>query len=199
MQVRVSGGDKPYLIWAPDLRRGRVTLPVMSIRRESDEFYFPKFSPAHFHYMAKKFVDSERSRVELIYRPVPTLINYSLSVWAEHKIDLEYIQYQIKIRFNPVAEFFVEDDHIRGTVFVKCTGMSSAVDDDVPADQRQNKRYDFTMTMEGWLPLPTKVVPTILGRVLTFKEQLGPEPTFGNFLESALSKRDAPVINVRSR
>jgi len=198
MQVRVSGGDKPYLIWAQDLKRGRVSLPVMSIKRESDEFFFPKFSPAHFHHMARRYLDSQATRMELIFRPVPTLINYSLSVWGEHKRDIEYIQYQFKIRFNPAAEFYVEDEHIRGTVFMKCTGMTNAVDDDVPADQRANKRYDFAVTMEGWLPLPTKVVPTILGRVLTLKERIGSEEAYGSFLENVLGKQDAPVINVRS-
>ena len=172
MQVRVSGGDKPYLIWAQDLYRGRVQLPVMSIKRDSEEFNPMKFSPAHVHYMTKRFVDKEGTKLALTYRPVPSNINYTLSVWAEHKRDLEYILYQIRTCFNPVCEFLVEDEHLRGSVFLKYNGMTTAVDDDVPADQRANKRYDFSLIMEGWLPLPEKIVPSILGRVSSLREQV---------------------------
>jgi len=170
MQVRISGGDKPYLIWAQDLKRGRVTLPVMSIKREREELYVPKFSSPHVHFMNRRFLDESGTKIALALRPVPVLINYSLSVWAEHKRDLGYIQYQIRTRFNPVAEFMIEDEHLRGSVLLKYGGMTSAVDDDMPADQRANKRYDFSIEMEGWSPLPEKHVPAILGRVTNLRE-----------------------------
>jgi hypothetical protein len=173
MSVRISGGDKPYLIWAQDLSLGRVTLPVMSIKRESDEFNFEKFSPAHTHYMSKRFLDPEGTKIALAYRPVPALINYSLSVWAEHKRDLEYIKYQIQTRFHPIAEYMVEDEHLRGSIVLKWNGMTPQVDDELPPDQRANKRYDYSITMEGWLPLPEKIVPSILGRAIALKEDTG--------------------------
>lgn len=192
MGVRVSGGDKPYLVWAQDLKRGRVQLPVMAIKRESDEHNPMKFNPAHFHYMSKRFLDPDGTRVALAYRPVPSLISYTLSVWAEHKRDLEYIFYQVRARFNPVASFMVEDEHLRGEVFMKYNGMTVAVDDEVPADQRQNKRYDYSITMEGWLPLPEKVVPTVLGRVTSFREHSGKIPK-GDVLDIVHGK---DVLNV---
>lgn len=198
MQVRISGGDKPYLIWAQDLEKGRVTLPVMSITRQNDEDYPAKFSPAHFHYMSRRFLDAEGSKIALAFRPVPALINYQLSVWAEFKRDLEYILYQVRTRFNPVAEFLVEDEHLRGSVFLKYNGMTNSVDTDVPADQRANKRYDFAVTMEGWLPLPERVVPSILGRVTTLKESVNPLFDFGDVLDTAESKDIIPVIDSRS-
>jgi len=198
MGVRVSGGDKPYLVWAPDLKRGRVTLPLMAIRRENDEHNPQKYSPAHTHYMAKRFLDTEGTKIALTYRPVPALINYSLSVWAEHKRDLEYIHYQIRTRFNPAAEFLVEDEYIRGSVFLRYNGMNSSIDDEMPADQRSNKRYDYSITMEGWLPLPEKVVPSILGRVVTLKEQVSGSAA-GLTLETVLSQKDLPVIQTRRR
>jgi hypothetical protein len=169
--VRISGGDKAYLIWAQDLKMGRVTLPVMAIKRESDQFNEQKFSPPHFHYMSRRFLDSEGSKVALAYRPRPAILKYTLSVWAEHKRDLEYILYQISTRFNPIAEFMVEDEHLRGSVVLKYNGMTVAVDDDIPADKFAQKRYDIALEMEGWLPLPEKHVPTILGRVTTLKDQ----------------------------
>lgn len=172
VQTRISGGDKPYLIWAQDLKLGRITLPVMSIKRESEEFNPDLFSPAHTHYMSRRYLDSEGSRMALAYRPIPALLKYTLSTWAEHKRDLEYIKYQILTRFTPVAEYMVEDEHLRGSVLLKYEGVTNAVDDDVPPDQRANKRHDYSITMEGWLPLPEKIVPSILGRVTTLKDGL---------------------------
>jgi hypothetical protein len=170
MQVRIAGGDKPYLIWAQDLKLGRVTLPVMAITRTSDEHNAMKFSPAHTHYMTKRFLDSEGSRVALVYRPVPALINYTLSVWGESKLDLEHILYQVRTRFHPLAEYFVEDEHLRGAVQLRYNGYTDGVDNEVPADTRANKRHDYSVTMEGWLPLPEKIVPTVLGRVISLNE-----------------------------
>ena len=188
MQVRITGGDKPYLIWAQDLKRGRVYLPVMAIKRSDDAHYESKFSPAYYHYMSKRYLDPSGTRIALAYRPVPSLINYTLSIWAEHKRDLEYIFYQIRTRFNPCAEFFAEDEHLRGSVFMKYNGMTVASDDEVPADQRQNKRYDITIVMEGWIPLPEKIVPSIVGRVASFKEGIAKIPK-GEVLDVILGKQ----------
>jgi hypothetical protein len=196
LQVRLSGGDKPYLIWAQDLKVGRVKLPVMAIRRENDEHYPMKFSPAHGHWMAKRYLDSECSRIALSYRPVSALIGYTLSVWAEHKRDLEYINYQLRRRFHPVAEFMVEDEHLRGSVFIKYNGMTVAVDDEVPADQRSNKRYDYNLQIEGWMPLPEKVVPSILGQVTSLREGVGRLNT-GELLETFSGKSDLPLVQIK--
>jgi len=192
MQVRVAGGDRPYLVWAQDLRLGRVTLPVMSIKRVDDAHNPEKFSPAHFHWMSRRFLDSDCSRIALAFRPVAALVNYTLSVWGEHKRDLEYVNYQVRRRFHPAAEFMVEDEHLRGSVFLKYNGETVAVDDEVPADQRANKRMDFSVSMEAWLPLPEKVVPSILGTVTSLKE------TSGALLETVSGRSDLPVVSVRT-
>ena len=182
LQVRMAGGDKPYQIWAADIKRGRVFLPCMSIKRENDEAFPEKFSPAHYHYMAKRFVDQDLTRIALSYRPLPMKISYTLSVWAESKRDLEYINYQIRTRFHPVAEFLVEDEHFRASILLHFNGATPHVDDDVPADQRGNKRYDFAIQMEGYLPLPEKVVPSVLGKVTTLKD--GGEQSYGTVLQT---------------
>jgi len=197
LQVRISGGDKPYLVWAQDLRKGRISLPVMSITRESSEFHYEKFSPEG-HYMNKRYLDSDASRVALVYRPIPAKISYLLSVWAEHKRDLEVIGYQLHRRFFPTAEFLVEDDHLRGSVFMTYDGVTFAVDDEVPAEQRQNKRHDYRITMEGWIPLPNKVVPTILGTVTTLREGDGKLAT-GELLGTISGKKDLPLAETRRR
>jgi hypothetical protein len=195
MQVRISGGDKPYLIWAQDLKYGRVKLPVMSIKREGEEFHPPLFSPAYLP-IQRRFLDSDKTKMVFTYRPVPSLLKYNCSVWAEHKRDLEYILYQIRIRFNPEADFYVEDERIRANVFMKYTGMSVNIDDDVPADQRSNKRHDYSFTAEGFLPLPEKIVPTVLGRVTTLREGVVKFYS-GNVLGTVNSKQDLPTINTK--
>lgn len=186
MQVRISGGDKPFLIWSQDVKNGRVILPVMSIKRESEEFYPEKFSTPHQLYFSRRYANADFSKVFLSPRPVPTKVNYSLSVWAETRSDLEYIQYQIVSRFNPIAEFLVEDEYLRMTLVLHYNGMTSAVDDEVPPDQRANKRYDYSIQMEGYLPLPERLVPTILGRVTTLKD--GGERFYGDVLQAATGK-----------
>lgn len=172
MNVRIAGGDKSFLVWRQDLRRGRVTLPVMSINRSTANFNPMKFSPPH-HFMDVRFVDRTGSRVTAAFRPVPYLIDYTMTIWSEHKKDAELATYQINTRFNPLAEFIVEDEHLRGSIIMKFNSWSDASDKDVDPETRPNVRYDISITMEGWLPLPEKLLPTILGRVTTLKEDTG--------------------------
>ena len=172
MTVRISGGDKSFLIWRQDLGRGRVTLPVMSINRGAANRYEDKYSPP-FHAMRTRFVDKTGSRAANTFRPVPYLIDYTLTIWAEHKKDAELATYQINTRFHPLAEFVVEDEHLKGNVIMRFNGWKDSSDKDVDAETRPNIRYDIDITMEGWLPLPEKLVPTILGKVITMKEITG--------------------------
>lgn len=169
MQVRIAGGDKTFLVWNQDLRRGRVTLPVMSVNRGSATYNPEKFSPPK-HYMATRFVDNTGGRIAAAFRPVPYLIDYTLTIWAEHKRDAEYATYQINTRFNPLAEFIIEDEHLKGTVILRWNDWTDSSDKDVEADIRPNTRYDISITAEGWLPLPEKLLPTVLGRVTTIRE-----------------------------
>ena len=170
MGCRVSGADKPYMVWAQDLKRGRVVLPVMAIKRDGDEIFIEKFSPAHHHYFSKRFIDTDKTMIALTYRPLACKVNYTISIWGEFKRDLEYIIYQIRSRFNPLAEFRVEDEYNRMSLICHYNGMTTAFDDEVPADQRGNKRYDISIMMEGYLPLPEKIVPAILGNVTTLED-----------------------------
>lgn len=192
MQVRIAGGDKPYLTWAQDLKRGRITLPVMAIKRENSTFHAEKFSPEG-HYTSMRYLGVDRSRIAGAFRPVPALITYTCSTWAEHKKDLEIINYQFLRKFNPAAEFVIEDEHLRGSVFMKCDDSSCLVDDEVPPDQRQNKRMDYRITIEGWLPLPEKFVPTILGQVVCLKEGES-KYAGGTVLDTWRGKKEIPMV-----
>lgn len=172
MRVKISGGDKSILVWADDLNEGRVRLPVASISRDGFEFNQDKFSPT-YHSMGFRYLNSTGTLAAKYYRPVPYLVKYSMVIWTEFKRDAEYIIYQLSTRFNPIAEFRMFDGHLVGNVQLRFDGVTDASDKESGFDQHANIRYEMGFTAEAWLPLPTKVVPTVLGAVSTIIERTG--------------------------
>lgn len=173
LDVRIAGGDKTFLQWTQDVRAGRLKLPVLSVNRTAWRFNVQKFSPPYIP-MTKRFANSEGSRIVLTYRPWPALIDYTLSFWTERKRDMEYIMHQIIIRFNPLAEFRIDDEAgLRGTVQMRLGEMTDNSDIDIGAEELAKVRYDVNITIEGWLPLPEKILPTALGKVVSLHEQNG--------------------------
>lgn len=172
MRVKIAGGDKSLLVWADDLKEGRARLPLAALDRSSHEFNPEKFSPA-YHAMTARYVSTRGNLAAKVYRPVPFLVEYKLTVWAEHKRDAEYILYQILTRFNPLAEFRMYDGKLEGNVQLRFGGSQDASDKESGYDQQANVRYEVTVTAEAWLPLPEKIVPTVLGRVTVLKEKIG--------------------------
>ncbi len=81
--------------------------------------------------------------------------------------------YQILTRFNPLAEFRMSDEKLEGNVQLRFGGSQDASDKEAGYDQNANVRYEVTMTAEAWLPLPEKIVPTVLGRVAVLRERVG--------------------------
>jgi len=176
MVVRVAGGDKTFLFWAQDLSTGRIRLPVCSVNRTGWKFNEQKFSPPYIP-MDRKFANREGTHVRLAYRPWPALVDYQLSIWTEWKDDADFIQFQIVTRMNPLAEIEIDDGHLRGQVQIKFNGATDSSEIDIGADELAKVRYDIDISCEAWLPLPEKVVPTVLGKVATLHEDTG------NFLE----------------
>lgn len=172
MRTKIAGGDKSLLIWADDLKEGRARLPLAAISREGHEFNSEKFSPM-MHHMTTRFLNSRRNLVAKIYRPVPFLVDYKLTIWTERKRDAEYILYQILTRFNPLAEFRMSDGKLSGSIQLRYGGCTDASDKEAGYDQYANVRYEISTTAEAWLPLPEKIVPTVLGKATVFKEKLG--------------------------
>lgn len=172
MRVKVAGGDKSLLLWADDLKEGRVRLPLAVLDRTGHEFNPEKYSPA-YHAMTARYLSTRGDRVAIVYRPVPFLVEYTLTIWAEHKRDAEYILYQVLTRFNPLAEFRMSDGKLEGNVQLRFGGSSDTSDKETGYDQHANVRYEVTTTAEAWLPLPEKIVPTVLGRVAVVREKLG--------------------------
>jgi hypothetical protein len=84
---------------------------------------------------------------------------------------MEYVIHQIQPRFNPLAEFRIDDDAgLRGNVQLRFGDATDNSDIDIGAEELAKVRYDLTVTMEGWLPLPEKILPAALGRVMTLHE-----------------------------
>jgi len=171
-RVKVAGGDPTLLIWRDDLMNGRVRLPVGSLNQAKVEFNKDRFSPAYMP-MVVRYPTKRADRAILVYRPVPWLVEYTFSVWAEFKRDAEFIKYQVLTRFNPLAVFRMADGHIQGDVTLRFGGLNDQSDKEAPFDQQRLIKYDFSMTAEAWLPLPERLVPTVLGHVLSVKDDSG--------------------------
>lgn len=164
MRTRIAGANKSLLVWTDDLEHARVKLPVMSISRGGHEYWAEKYSPP-LHPIMVVYRNAARTMAEKVYRPVPYLVDYTLAIWSETKRDAEHAVYQIISRFNPLAQFTASDGHICGGVPVRFGGFTDASDKDVPADQHAKIKYEVTCKAEAWLPLPTELHPTIVGRV----------------------------------
>lgn len=172
MRVKIAGGDKSLLIWADDLKDGRVKLPVAALDRGSHAFNENKFSPPKLA-MTFRQLNNRGNMVARVLRPVPYLVDYKMTIWAEHKRDADHILYQVLTRFNPMAEFVANDGRLQGKVQLRFNGSSDASDKEAGYDQKANVRYEVNMAAEAWLPLPETVVPTVLGRVTSIREQSG--------------------------
>jgi hypothetical protein len=172
MRVKIAGGDKSLLIWNDDLKEGRARLPLAAISREGAEFNPEKFSPP-YHAMTARYLSRRGDQAAKVFRPTPWLVDYKFIIWAEHKRDAEYILFQTLTRFNPLAEFRMFDGKIEGNVQLRFGGSTDASDKETGFDQHANVRYEVTTTAEAWLPLPEKIVKTVLGRVVNLQERLG--------------------------
>jgi len=173
MGVKISGGESSTLITSDkDIRGGRLMLPLMSITRTSEAPAKERYSPPYLP-IGKKYHNNGR-RVELIYRPVPYLIDYSLDIWTEYKNDAEYAVYSIASRFNPLASFFLND--ITGMTYelvMKLTSSTDVTELEVDATSHAKVKKTINIQVEGWLPISTKVVPTILSNPISIKEGVG--------------------------
>jgi hypothetical protein len=108
--------------------------------------------------------------MRLVYRPIPFLVDYTISIWSEFKSDAEYIMTDITTRTSPLGEFHVQDEFYQQIARVKNNGTTNSSDIDVSKD-RVKVVYDINLEVEYALPINEKIVPTILGRVVSIKEE----------------------------
>lgn len=172
LTVRIAGGDKTILFWKQALSTGRVELPVMSINRTNWQFNPDRTTPAVAgDYAYRRFADRDGIRMILTAREIPYLIDYTLSIWALRKRDMERIIHQILTRFDPLAEWTVEDEFMIGSMFATYEGATDNSDIDVDANQWAHVRYDVNLKAEGWLSRSGRITPTVLGKVSSLEEQ----------------------------
>lgn len=169
MSVKVAGGDKSILVWSDDLKNGRVSVPVCSINRTDEAFNEQRFSLA-IHPMAIKYPNYDGTYAVMVYRPVPFIVRYNLHVWASFKTDLEYIKAQVLTRFNRVGIFKINDGKLTGDVTLHFDGSNNTTDVDAPFDKTAYKRFDVSLKAEAWLPLPERIVKTILSNVVAIND-----------------------------
>lgn len=168
-RVKIAGAAKSLQIWIDELKNGRVKLPVISISRTAHEYNPQKFTPPYLP-IRKNFVAPDRSRVALHYRPVPYLVNYTINIWSEHKRDAEYLAAQVNTRFNPLAEVRLSDGVNMGNVQMRYGNWTDDSEKEAEAEQHAKIKYQVNFIAEAWLPLPEKIVPTILGRHVAVDE-----------------------------
>ena len=65
------------------------------------------------------------------------------------------------------------DGKIQGNVQLRFGGSTDASDKESGFDQHASVRYEITCIAEAWLPLPEKIVKTVIGRVVNLQEKLG--------------------------
>ncbi len=173
VEARIAGGDKTILFWTQDLKAGRVKLPVISINRTGAEWYAEKFSPP-YHPMYKQFTDSSGTRVKYTYRPLPYMLEYQLSIWAERKRDAEYVIYQIMSKLSPLAVVEVGDQYLQGPLTLKFNNQTDSSDVDAAGEELAKVRYDVSISAEGWLPVTNEtIVPVVLGKVVALNDEDG--------------------------
>lgn len=172
LDVRVAGGDKTILFWKQLMETdNRIRLPVMSVNRTGLRLNTERLTPASAGpYFYRNLADRDGTRMSLCPREYSALLSYTLSVWTERKRDMEFIVRAIVPRFNPIAEWTVEDEVMRGNIIAKLENVTDNSDLDVEANQWAKVRYDFTLEVEGWMPLPERIVPTVLGKVTELAE-----------------------------
>ena len=171
MQVQVSGGKRATLYWNQSLQEGKAHLPVAAISSTKDyEFNYEKYSMPYFP-MRIRYLNSSRTKCAKVFRPLPVLINYTITVLAEHKRDMGYIQTHLLRRFNPYAEIMMDDGRVQGTVQLYYKGASNTTEEEVGFDQEEMISWELRFQADAWLPLPELVTSTVRGTVSVWRER----------------------------
>jgi hypothetical protein len=170
LRIRISGGNKSVLMYAQEQNEGKSILPVASLSGgTSFQFNEDKFSPSYLP-MTVRYLNNDRSLASKVFRPVPILVDYKLTVFTEHKRDMGYVKTQLLRRFHPYAEIWVNDDRLQGSVQLYSKGLVDVTELEVPFDQDQMQAAELSFQADTWIPLPELVVPTVRGTTAVFKE-----------------------------
>jgi len=173
LNVRIAEADSSALVYADrQIRGGRLQLPILAITRTNEEYDNKRFSPAH-HPIFRRLRNNGK-KMELVYRPVPYNLSYTLDIWGEHKSDVEWAIHSIVSRFNPTASFYLEEPKygVSFEVVMMYNGTTNTSDLETDAESHEEVRRSVTIKVEGWLPQPTKIIPTVLAKPQSIKEAI---------------------------
>lgn len=191
VKARIAGGDKSILIWERELQEGsrRVQLPVISINRGNAN---PNKNKSHPTNMAASWTYINNSKqARLSFAPQSWLIEYTITIWANQKTDAEHIIRQITDRFDHGLQDRIRietSDHV-GQAIMEMKGVNFTGDIEPDSETQPKIRYDISISLEAWVPRKTVAVPTILGEIISIREDSG---QFLEFLGSSAS----PGVNV---
>jgi hypothetical protein len=170
LRIRISGASKSVLMYIQEQREGKTVFPIASLSGGTDyEVNLEKFSPSYLP-MSFRYLNNKRNLVSKIFRPVPIIVTYKLSIYTESKRDMGYIKTQLLRRFNPYAEIWVNDGRLQGPVQLMSTSLTDTTELEVPFDQDDMKSAELNFKAESWIPLPEVEVPTVRGNVTVFRE-----------------------------
>ena len=162
LSVKISGQKRSVAVWADDLIEGRTRLPVAAIARGAVTDHKEKFAPA-YHHQYEQYVNQQRSLIKILYNPKNVLIDYTMTIVTENKADMSYILAQLMIRFNPMAEIFVDDGTYRGSCQLSLESTTDITETEVGYDQEQIVKTEVSFKATSWIKIPTIVVPAVAG------------------------------------
>lgn len=175
VKARVAGGDKSILAWERELQEGsrRVQLPVISISRGESSPNKSKSTPTSMP-VSWTYVNNLKN-ARLSFAPQAWIISYTITIWANQKTDAENIIRQITDRFDHGLQdrIRIETESHVGQAIVEMKTVSFNGDVDVDSETQPKVRYDLTFSVEAWVPRKTVSVPTILGEIISIKEDNG--------------------------
>lgn len=162
LSTKISGQKRSVAIWADDLVEGRTRLPVAAIARGAIVDDKDRFAPA-YHHMHEQYVNQQRSLVKILYNPKNVKIDYTITIVTENKADMSYILAELLIRFNPIAEIFVDDGTYRGSSQLSIDAVTDISELEVGYDSEQLVKYEISFKATSWIKIPSMIVPAVAG------------------------------------
>ena len=99
----------------------------------------------------------------MVYKPTPINVTYSLSVMTESKTDEGHCMTSIMRRFQSgIAEFVVNSAYSQWVARANYSGSDTQTEQRVDDGAKSFVVTVYKMSVEAWLPLPERSVPTTL-------------------------------------
>lgn len=162
LRMRIANPQRSLSVWRDELLDGRATIPVGAIVRGGFDYDRTRYAPP-YHPMAYRYNNRSGTSVSMIYKPTPINVTYSLSVMTESKTDEGHCMTSIMRRFQSgIAEFIVNSAYSQWVARANYTGSDTQTEQRVDDGAKSFVVTVYKMSVEAWLPLPERSVPTAL-------------------------------------